>query len=398
MTLLAVNLFRLDVKDYSLLRVSDLCTDRFRQLADSLGGVACEDASPLLHLRDPRHLADPTMPVIELLVLLGAVLAVRHAWLVRRDTGDATNLGVCLAAVAYVLVLEPPLYFPALFGIDDYVSAVFVHNEFTVGLLYHRLPLYILLIYPALVYLAWVLVQRLGVLERHGRVRGALIASVCVGAVHQGFYSIFDQFGPDHLWWAWDTEATTNAIRLGEVPLSSTVNFALVMPTAFALACFLLLGRRSRPTLGSVVLPAIGVGVLTPLLSIPGQLPVTYLDLVEDPSYGAVRVVLWAMLAAGTAVLVRELVAAWRSSQHQPRQAPQAWAAGLLGGYPEAYLGLWLATFLALGVLSPPAGVIAYLVPCYALSAAVLVTVVRRRTAGASGGATDEVTTPAAAR
>lgn len=364
-----MNLFRLSVKDYSVRPVSDLCTDRFRELADSLGGVACEDASPLLYLRDPRSLADATMPVIELLILLGAVLAFRHAWLVRRHTGDATNLGVCLGAVAYVLVLEPPLYFPALFGIDDYVSAVFVHNEFTVGLLYHRLPLYILLLYPALVYLAWVLVQRLGVLERHGRVRGAVIASVCVGAVHQGFYSIFDQFGPDHLWWAWDTETRTNAILLGDVPMSSTVNFALVMPTAFALACFLLLGRRPRPTARSVVLPAVGIGVLTPLLSIPGQLPVTYLDLVDAPSYDVVEGVLWLMLAAATAVLVRELVAAWRS--------PQTREPGLLGAYPTAYLGLWLATFAVLGVVAPPAGVVAYLVPCYAVSFAVLVTVAR---------------------
>ena len=372
-----MNLFRLSVNDYSLRRVSDLCTDRFRELADSLGGVACEDASPLVYLRDPRHLADATMPVVELLVLVGAVLAFRHAWLVRRRTGDATNLGVCLAAVAYVLVLEPPLYFPALFGIDDYVSAVFVHNEFTIGLLLHRLPLYILLLYPALVYLAWVLVQRLGVRERHGRVRGAVIASVCVGAVHQGFYSIFDQFGPDHRWWAWDEEATTNLIRIGDVPMSSTVNFALVMPTAFALACFLLLGRRPRPTLGSVVLPAIGAGVLTPLLSVPGQLPVTYLDLVDAPSYDGVRVVLWVMLAAATAVLVRELVASWRAPAPRPE--------GLEGAYPTAYLGLWLATFAVLAVVSPPAGVVAYLVPCYALSLAVLVTVARSRVGGVEG-------------
>ncbi|SFI14917.1 hypothetical protein SAMN05216561_105161 [Nocardioides psychrotolerans] len=369
-----MNLFRISMKNYSLRAVSDLCTDRFRELADSLGGVACEDASPFVYLRDPRDLADVTMPVVELLILLGAVLAFRHAWVLRRDTGDATNLGVCLAAVAYVLVLEPPLYFPALFGIDDYVSAVFVHNEFTVGLLYHRLPLYILLLYPALVYLAWVLVQRLGVLERHGRVRGAVIASVCVGAVHQGFYSIFDQFGPDHLWWAWDTDTRTNAILVGDVPMSSTVNFALVMPTAFALACFLLLGRRVRPTTGSVVLPAIGIGFLTPLLSIPGQLPVTYLDLVDAPSYDAVRVVLWLMLVAATAVLVRELVAAWR--------APTVREPGLRGAYPTAYLALWLATFAILAVVTPPAGVVAYLVPCYALSLAVLVTVARSPVGG----------------
>ena len=347
--------------------VSDLCTDRFRELADSLGGVACEGANPIGYLNDPRHLADATMPVIELLILLGAVLAFRHAWLVLRSTGDATNLGVCLAAVAYVLVLEPPLYFPALFGIDDYVSAVFVHNEFTVGLLYNRLPLYILLLYPALVYLAWVLVQRLGVLERHGRVRGMLTAAVCVGAVHQGFYSVFDQFGPGHLWWAWDDEARVNALRIGEVPLSSTVNFALVMPTAFALACFLVLGRRARPSVRSVLLPALACGVLTPLLSVPGQLPVTYLDLVDDPAYVVVRVVLVVMLAAATLVLLREVVASLREA---PASEPLGW-------YPAGYLALWLATFAVLSVVARPAGVVAYVVPCYLLSLGVLAAVAR---------------------
>ena len=357
--------------------VSDLCTDRFRELADSLGGIACEDASPFGYLNDPRHLADATMPVIELLILLGAVLAFRHAWLVHRSTGDATNLGVCLAAVAYVLVLEPPLYFPALFGIDDYVSAVFVHNEFTVGLLYNRLPLYILLLYPALVYLAWVLVERLGVFGRYGAGRGALVASVCVGAVHQGFYSIFDQYGPEHLWWAWDDEARVNALRIGDVPMASTVNFALVMPTAFALACFLVLRRRARPTVRSVLLPALACGVLTPLLSIPGQLPVTYLDHVDEPAYDVVRLVLTIMLVAATMVLLREVVASLRSPASVGPVEP-----GLLGWYPAGYLALWLATFASLALVAPPAGDASYLVPCYVLTVVVLVAV-RHSTASA---------------
>jgi hypothetical protein len=346
---------------------SDLCTDRFRELADRLGGVDCDGASPVGYLRDPRHLADATQPVIEVLILVGAVLAFAHAWRQLRTRGDATGLGVCLAAVVYVLVLEPPLYFPALFGLDDYVEAVFVHNEFTVGFLYNRLPLYILLLYPTLVYLAWTLVQRLGVRERHPGPRGVLLTAVCVGAVHQGFYSVFDQFGPPHLWWAWDEQARVNALRIGEVPLSSTVNFALVMPTAFALLCLVLLGRRARPSVRSVLLPAVGVGVLTPLVSAPGQLPVTYLDLVDHPHYDVVRAVLFVMLALATLVLLRELVGAWRSP--------------IVGGgewYPMGYLALWLATFAVLAVVAGDAGTWWWLACCYALSLAVLVTTARR--------------------
>src|SRR3954447_2507516 len=189
-----------------------LCTDSYRQLADRVGGIPCRGASPWGYVNDPRHLANPTMPVIDLLIVVGAVLAFGHASVRLRRTGDATEIGVCLAAVVYVLVLEPPLYFPDLFGLGGVVPSTFVHNEFTVGFLYNRLPLYILLLYPALVYLAWTLVQALGVRARRPGVRGALVVAVCVGAVHQGFYSIFDQFGPPHLWWAWDYEARTNAL------------------------------------------------------------------------------------------------------------------------------------------------------------------------------------------
>lgn len=327
------------------------------------------------------------MPVVEVLVLLGAVLAFAHAWRHLRRHGDATNLGVCVAAVAYVLVLEPPLYFPAAFGIDGYVPAVFVHNEFTVGFLYNRMPLYILALYPCLAYLAWVLVQRLGVRRRHPGVRGAWVAAVVLGAVHQAIYSIFDHFGPQHLWWAWDYDVAMTGQRIAAVPLSSTVNFALVMPTAFALLCFLVLARRPRPTVRSVLLPGIACGALTPLVSLPGQLPVTYLNLVDHPHTTLVVVLMVTMLAAATAVLLRELIAAGRD--------PEPVEEGLLGAYPTAYAGLWLAVFAVLWVVAlpetlgavdgltdrgTPAGSPAYVALCFAVSlATVLVCRPRQR-------------------
>jgi len=107
---------------------SELCTERFRELADSLGGIPCEDASPVAYVNNPFDLADAMMPFVELLMVSGAVLALVHAILTLRRTGSAVNLGVWIAAVVYVVVLEPPLYFPAAFGIDDYVPAIFVHN------------------------------------------------------------------------------------------------------------------------------------------------------------------------------------------------------------------------------------------------------------------------------
>ncbi len=57
--------------------------------------------------------------------------------------------------------------------------------------------------------------------------------------------------------------------------------------------------------------------------------------------------------------------------------APAAPATGLLGWYPAGYLALWLATFAVLSVVAAPAGVVAYVVPCYLLSLGVLAAVAR---------------------
>lgn len=364
---------------------SELCTAKFRELADSLGGVPCEDARKVVYVNNPLHLADATMPFVELLMVAGAVLALVHAIRTLRRTGSAVNLGVWVAAVAYVAFLEPPLYFPAAFGIDDYVQAVFVHNLFTVGFVNERMPLYILCLYPAMVYLAWMIVERLGIRARHPGVGGALLTAVCLGFTHQVFYEIFDHLGPQRLWWAWDYSATMNQDRLGSVPMSSIVNFALVMPTAFAFLALLLLGRRPRPSLRSVLGPAVAVGVLTPVVSMPGQLPVTYLDLVEDPHTSVVHAILVAMLVAAGVLTLREVAVSWRS--------PHPAEGGFLDWYPVAYAAAYLVTFAVLwGWALPqtlgaehgvndgrPIGSLPYVALCFVLSVAILAPLLRSR-------------------
>ncbi|MCW2754482.1 MAG: hypothetical protein JWQ32_1893 [Marmoricola sp.] len=368
-----------------MLATSDLCTPRFRELADSLGGIPCEHAHRFVYVNDPLHLPDPSMPFVELLMVVGAVLALTHAIVTLRRTGSAVNLGVWLAAVVYVAVLEPPLYFPAAFGIASYVPAIFVHNVFTIGFVYERMPLYILCLYPALVYLAWVIVERLGVRARHPGFRGALLTAVCLGFTHQCIYEIFDHLGPQKLWWAWDYSESMTRDRLGSVPMSSIVNFALVMPTAFALLCLLVLQRRSRPTARSVLGAAVVVGALTPVVSLPGQLPVTYLDLVDHPYTGAVHALLIVMMVAAGLVTLREIAVSWRESAEAPP--------GFLGWYPLAYVGTYLAFFAVFWILAlpqtlggsagvtengRPAGSLWYVALCFGLSLLILAPVVRR--------------------
>ncbi|MFL6023927.1 MAG: hypothetical protein ACJ72O_11360 [Marmoricola sp.] len=380
---------------------SELCTAKFRELADQLGGIPCEHATKVVYVNNPFHLADATMPFVELLMVSGAVLALVHAIRTLRRTGSAVNLGVWIAAVAYVAFLEPPLYFPAAFGIDDYVQAVFVHNVFTVGFVDERMPLYILCLYPAMVYLAWMVVERLGIRARHPGVRGALLTAVCLGFTHQAIYEIFDHLGPQRLWWAWDYSATMNRDRLGSVPMSSIVNFALVMPTAFAFLALLVLTRRERPTVRSVLGPAIAVGVLTPLVSMPGQLPVTYLDLVDHPHTAVVHGMLVAMLVAAGLITLREVGVSWRT--------PHPAEGGFLGWYPLAYAGAYLATFAALWLWAlpqtlgaehgvndgRPVGSLPYVALCFALSVVILAPLVRSsRVPGRVAGDALEHTTP----
>jgi len=372
-----------DSRRWQVHSTSELCTAKFRELADSLGGIPCEHAHKVAYVNNPFRLADATMPVVEVLMVAGAVLALAHAIRTLRRTGSAVNLGVWIAAVAYVAFLEPPLYFPAAFGIDDYVQAVFVHNVFTVGFVEERMPLYILCLYPALVYLAWMVVERLGIRVRHPGVGGALVTAVCLGFTHQATYEIFDHLGPQRLWWAWDYSATMNADRLGSVPMSSVVNFALVMPTAFAFLALLILQRRPRTSVRSVLGPAVAVGVLTPLVSMPGQLPVTYLDLVDQPHTSVVHGILVAMLVVAGALTLREVAVSWRDPQ--PREA------GFLGWYPVAYAAAYLVTFVALWLWAlpqtlgaehgvndgRPIGSLPYVVLCFVLSLLILAPLAR---------------------
>jgi hypothetical protein len=373
---------------------SDLCTPRFTELAHSFGGIPCQGAHRVVYVNDPLHLADPTMPFVELLMVAGAVLALAHAIRTLRATGSAVNLGVWIAAVVYVAVLEPPLYFPAAFGIAHYVPAIFVHNVFTVGFVYERMPLYILCLYPALVYLSWMIVERLGIRARNPGVRGALLTAVCLGFVHQSIYEIFDHLGPQRLWWAWDYRESMTRMRLGSVPMSSIVNFALVMPTAFAFLALLVLERRARPRVRSVLLGAVAVGALTPIVSAPGQLPVTYLDLVDHPHTGTVRQVLVAMIVVAGVVTLREVQRSWRD----PIPGALGRLVGFLGWYPLAYAGTYLATFVVLwawalpqtlgahnGIASDgrPVGSLAYVVLCFVLCGLILAPVVRNARASA---------------
>jgi hypothetical protein len=258
------------------------CHPDFTALA---AGIDCATADPIATVRDPAALTSWTQPVLELLVVAGAVAALVHA-VHRWRRGDASNLGLWFATVVHVLILEPPLYFPDLFGLDEQVGLIFVHNVFTVQFLYDRLPLYIVAIYPALTCLAYAIVQRTGILDR----RHPLIGAACVAVVFHAGYEIFDQLGPGLRWWVWNPDAPSNTPMIGDAPLTSAVIFAAAAPFGTVLLTRLLLARGPYGV-GAFVWRTAVVGILTPLAMMIFSAPTAPFG----PTGRAV--VLWAELA-----------------------------------------------------------------------------------------------------
>src|SRR5688572_15282553 len=134
------------------------CSPDFTRVAEGLDErLSCATAPAVASVRSPLDLTNWTLPVVELLMVAGAVAALVHAVLWWRRRGDPTNLALWSATIVYLALLEPPLYFPDRFGLQDQVGLIFVHNLFSLQFLWDRLPLYIVAIYPALTYLAYAL-------------------------------------------------------------------------------------------------------------------------------------------------------------------------------------------------------------------------------------------------
>ncbi|CAN5706471.1 hypothetical protein BH11ACT6_BH11ACT6_17530 [soil metagenome] len=218
------------------------CNEEFDRIARALGDFTCQDAPAVVHFRNPFGLSNWTLPVLELMMVVGAVIALW--WAVRRlrREGDPTNLVLWFGSIVYLLVMEIPLYFPDLFGVQDQVGVVFDHNVFTVQFLYERLPLYIVALYPAVTTLAYEIVRSLGVF----RDRGILVGAVCVGFIHHCFYEVFDQLGPQLRWWGWNTESALNYPMLSSVPMTSVFIFATLGPAVLVFFVQLFVGRRAQ--------------------------------------------------------------------------------------------------------------------------------------------------------
>lgn len=285
--------------------MADQCTDTFDRIAIALGNFSCHDAPAVVGLSNPFALSNWTLPVIELLMVVVAAAALLHSIRRLRRDGDPINLALWGATVIYLFVIEIPLYFPNIFGIEDELGVVFAHNVFTVQFLFDRLPLYIVALYPAVVTLAYEIVRSFGVF----RDRGPLIGAVCVGFVHHCFYEVFDQLGPQLRWWAWNTDNPLNHPLLASVPMTSVFIFATLGPTVVTVLVVLLVRPGSRG--GALVGRTVVAGALVPVGLVVLSIPTSVFG-GQDPNTTVQAVVFSVELALVAVVAVVTLGAQWK--------------------------------------------------------------------------------------
>lgn len=324
----------------------DLCTPTFEHLAESLG-FSCGEAGGLLEFRSPLQLENWTLPVLEITVITGAVLALIYA-ISRYRRGDATNLALWFGAIAYLLIIEPPLYFPGAFGIADHVDTMFAHNVFTVDFLWGRLPLYIVAIYPMMATVSFEIVRILGVFRRYGTIVGA----ICVGFVHHAFYEVFDHLGPQLRWWEWSVDNPLNQPLFTSVPMGSVVVFAALWPASLAFCVQLLVGRQieqgRRFTGPQVVWRTIVIGILASLGTGILPLPATLLGAATDGRLIGIGYAVELLVIVAVAVPV--LIIQWRRLRGNPAVAGR-YDNRLMLRYAAVYLSvmtvLWLTALPA---------------------------------------------------
>ncbi|GJF11118.1 hypothetical protein NGTWS0302_35130 [Mycolicibacterium cyprinidarum] len=384
--------------------MSDLCTPTFAELASRLG-FSCDTAGGLVEVRNPFALENWTLPVLEITVIVGAILALAYAIVRLRRHNDPTNIVLWFGAIAYLLIIEPPLYFPSAFGIAEHVDTMFAHNVFTVDFMWGRLPLYIIAIYPMMATVAFEIVRSLGVFRRYGTVIGA----VCVGFVHHAFYEIFDHLGPQLRWWEWTLDHPMNQPFFDSVPLPSVVVFAALWPMSLALCVQFFVGRHvddgqrfsGRQILGRTIVVGLLASIGTAVLPMPATIAggISGSTTVAGFVYAAELVIV-------TLVAIPVLYAQWRRQRGGTPTTP-SYFNPLMLGYSVAYLAvmalLWISALPANlaavdGVTAggDPTGSLWYTLACFAIAslcvAAVFTTA--SRNAQAAGDHRTEGLTP----
>lgn len=169
-----------------------------------------EATNTLVYFNNPFSLLDWSHFAIEVVILSGLILALIHAFKFKKEHGSNSALLTLLGCFLYGLTIDILSY---------YTVENFWHGEFSIMLLYNRLPLYIAFFYPAFMYHAVMVIRRYQFTP--------LIEAVCTGFFGGFMYLIFDNFGPMVGWWIWDTTDPTTWPYVNSVPLTSYAWFFL---------------------------------------------------------------------------------------------------------------------------------------------------------------------------
>jgi hypothetical protein len=141
---------------------------------------------------------------LEVVVLVCAALTFAHALGRLRRSGDRLPLFTWIAILSYGVVMELVSYNT----VDN-----FTHGPFTVMLYHGKLPLYVVAVYPVLLYTGITLARRLGL----ARWAEPLVAGLAIVLLDVPF----DVLGPDQGWWSWSPTDVNIAARWEGVPLTS---------------------------------------------------------------------------------------------------------------------------------------------------------------------------------
>jgi hypothetical protein len=172
------------------------------QLSYAMQNTAAREQ--FLSFNSPSQLIDWSHLAIEWLMILGALLALAHAFRTSRQSGSPSALYTFAGIFLYGLVMDISSY---------YSVGNFWHGEFSVMLVWNRLPLYIATLYPALIYHSYMTIRRFGF--------SRITEAVCTGFYSGILYMIFDNLGPALNWWVWDRSSPFSQPLLASVPLTS---------------------------------------------------------------------------------------------------------------------------------------------------------------------------------
>lgn len=335
----------------------DTCTAAFQALAEQAGGLDC-DGGALVTLRNPLALQSATMPVIEFLLIALAVGCLVHALRWRRSHGGSSNLVIWLSGIVCLLLIEPIAYFPQWFGLEELMGLTFVHNQFSIQFLYDRMPLYIVAMYPVYAYLAYVLVQRTGILQR----RRPLVAATCVAFLFHCLYQVVDTIGPQLRWWVWNQDLSTSVPALGSVPLVNMQAFTLGIPFGMTLVVLWVCRPGSRSGLTRKV-------ALVSLLVWPVQFvfaaPTFLLDLLGVPVVTARLIVIWSLVIVAGSITVVTYVREYRLRSLDLDRVPfgvrnDFFACACVAVYLAVSVMIWIAAlpnyFAAVDGIAPGGG------------------------------------------